>query len=67
MFQLFMIFAVATSLARRDSPRSAPIAYYATAMEYADVFSQPPSDSQIQNTLLLLVFAHQHDIGSRFY
>lgn len=44
---------------------TSPIDYYATAMEYSDALYGAPIDAQIQNALLLLVFAHQHDVGSK--
>ncbi|KAK5987468.1 Pyrimidine pathway regulatory 1-like protein [Cladobotryum mycophilum] len=63
MFQLFMILAIGAPFAKRKRPEMAPIRYYASAMRYADVLSETTGDIQIQNTLFLLVFAHQHAIG----
>jgi hypothetical protein len=64
MFQLFMILAVATSLVRQTQPSASPFAYYSSAIQYADILSEPPCDAQIQNTMLLLVFSHLNDISS---
>lgn len=64
MFQLFMIFAIATTLKKETNDSTIATAYYATAIRHADVLSEAPGDGQIQNILLLLVFAHLHGIGS---
>ncbi|KAM6487917.1 fungal-specific transcription factor domain-containing protein [Trichoderma sp. SZMC 28011] len=69
LYQLFMIFAVGLPFSRRPSSSKSPIHYYASAMQYAEeVLSLTDGETQIQNTLLLLVFAHQHatGIGSRW-
>ncbi|EHK16518.1 uncharacterized protein TRIVIDRAFT_65719 [Trichoderma virens Gv29-8] len=69
LYQLFMIFAVGSPYSRRPSSSKSPIHYYASAMQYAEeVLSLTDGETQIQNTLLLLVFAHQHatGIGSRW-
>ncbi|KAI8665095.1 Zn(2)-C6 fungal-type domain-containing protein [Fusarium sp. Ph1] len=63
MFQLFMILAVATSLVRQTQPSVSPFAYYSSAIQYADILSEPPCGAQIQNTMLLLVFSHLNDIS----
>ncbi|PTB46364.1 hypothetical protein M441DRAFT_127798 [Trichoderma asperellum CBS 433.97] len=69
LYQLFMIFAVSLPYSKRMSSSKSPIHYYASAMQYAEeALSHTDGDTQIQNTMLLLVFAHQHatGIGSRW-
>lgn len=68
LYQLFMIFAVGSPYSRRPLSSKSPIHYYASAMQYAEeVLSLTDGDTQIQNTLLLLVFAHQHATGSELH
>lgn len=67
LYQLFMIFAVSLPYSKRISSSKSPIHYYASAMQYAEeVLSHTDGDTQIQNTMLLLVFAHQHATGSKY-
>ncbi|KAL7786678.1 fungal-specific transcription factor domain-containing protein [Trichoderma ceciliae] len=64
LYQLFMIFAVGLPFSKRRASDKSPIHYYASAMQYAEeVLSHTDGETQIQNTLLLLVFAHQHATG----
>lgn len=66
LYQLFMLFAVSLPYSKRSSSKS-PIHYYASAMQYAEeVLSHTDGETQIQNTMLLLVFAHQHATGSEY-
>jgi hypothetical protein len=66
LYQLFMIFAVGFPYSKRRPLNKSPIHYYASAIQYAEeVLSQTDGETQIQNTLLLLVFAHQHASGSK--
>lgn len=67
LYQLFMLFAVSLPYSKRSSSSKSPIHYYASAMQYAeDVLSHTDGETQIQNTMLLLVFAHQHATGSEY-
>lgn len=67
LYQLFMLFAVSLPYSKRISSSKSPIHYYASAMQYAEeVLSHTDGDTQIQNTMLLLVFAHQHATGSEY-
>ncbi|KAH8809453.1 fungal-specific transcription factor domain-containing protein [Xylogone sp. PMI_703] len=64
MYQIFMVFAIGAIFLRKRPPsQETPINYYSTAMQYSDTLYDCSPDVQIQNTLLLIVFAHQHDIG----
>ena len=63
-FQLNMIFATGSiHLGDKDISHPPPRDYQCTAMEEIDVFADLPGDQQIQNTLLLLLFLTQNDVG----
>lgn len=67
LYQLFMLFAVSLPYSKRLLSSKSPIHYYASAMQYAEeVLSHTDGETQIQNTMLLLVFAHQHATGSEY-
>jgi hypothetical protein len=67
IYQLFMLIAVGLPYSKRLSTNKSPIHYYASAMQYAEeVLSHTDGETQMRNTLLLLVFAHQHATGSEY-
>ncbi len=67
-FQLYMIFASgAAQLSSTASQYHKPISYYATAMEDADILTEFPGLTQIQNNHLIMLFASLHPVGSELH
>jgi hypothetical protein len=63
LFQLHMIFAIGSLRHKRSNKDHKATNHYATALEKEASLTDVPAYGQIQNLLLVFVFATHHDVG----